>query len=107
MENDKNKERLQQQMDFIVEIDKAKNVFRQTYLADGGRKENDAEHSWHLAVMAFLLAEHANAPVDVLKVMKMVLIHDLVEIDAGDTYAYDVREYNEEEPGGGRGGPDL
>lgn len=90
MENDKNTERLQQQMDFIVEIDKAKNVFRQTYLADGGRKENDAEHSWHLAVMAFLLAEHANAPVDVLKVMKMVLIHDLVEIDAGDTYAYDV-----------------
>ena len=82
-------ERLQKQMDFILEIDKSKNVFRQTYLADGGRKENDGEHSWHLAVMAFLLAEHANSPVDVLKVMKMVLIHDLVEIDAGDTYAYD------------------
>lgn len=81
--------RLQQQMDFILEIDQSKNVFRQTYLADGRRKENDAEHSWHLAMMAFLLAEHANEKVDVLKLMKMVLIHDLVEIDAGDTYAYD------------------
>lgn len=81
--------RREKQMDFILEIDKSKNVFRQTYLADGNRKENDAEHSWHLAVMAFLLAEYANEPVDVLKVMKMVLVHDLVEIDAGDTYAYD------------------
>lgn len=82
-------ERLKKQMDFILEIDRAKNIIRQTYLADGLRRENDAEHSWHLAVMAFLLAEHANTAVDVLKVMKMVLIHDLVEIDAGDTYAYD------------------
>ena len=82
-------ERLKMQMDFIREVDKAKSVFRQTYLADGSRKENDAEHSWHLAVMAFLLGEHAQEPVDVLKVVKMVLIHDLVEIDAGDTYAYD------------------
>lgn len=81
--------RLKQQMDFIVEVDKAKSIFRQTYLADGSRKENDAEHSWHLAMMAFLLAEHATEGVDVLRVMKMVLIHDLVEIDAGDTYAYD------------------
>ena len=66
-----------------------KNIFRQTYLADGKRKENDAEHSWHIALMAYLLQEHAEAPVDVPKVMLMVLIHDLVEIDAGDTYAYD------------------
>ena len=83
--------RLQRQMDFITEIDRAKEVFRQTYLTNGQRRDNDAEHSWHLAVMAFLLAEHANTPVDVLKVMKMVLIHDLVEIDAGDTYAYDIK----------------
>ena len=81
--------RQKKQMDFILEIDKSKNVFRQTYISDGSRKENDAEHSWHLANMAFLLAEYANEPIDVLKVMKMVLIHDLVEIDAGDTYAYD------------------
>ncbi len=81
--------RLKQQMDFILEVDKAKNIFRQTYISDGSRKENDAEHSWHLALMAFLLSEHATQEVDVLRVMKMVLIHDLVEIDAGDTYAYD------------------
>ena len=66
-----------------------KNIFRQTYLADAGRKENDAEHSWHIALMAYLLQEYAEKPVDVSKVMLMVLIHDLVEIDAGDTYAYD------------------
>ena len=66
-----------------------KNIFRQTYLADGARKENDAEHSWHIALMAYLLQEYAEEPVDVPKVMLMVLIHDLVEIDAGDTYAYD------------------
>lgn len=83
-------ERFQKQMDFILEIDRAKNIMRQTYLADGMRKENDAEHSWHLAIMAFLLAEYANEDVNVLKVIKMVLIHDLVEIDAGDTYAYDM-----------------
>lgn len=81
--------RLEQQIRFITEIDKVKNIFRQTYLADGKRKENDAEHSWHIALMAYLLQEHAEAPVDVPKVMLMVLIHDLVEIDAGDTYAYD------------------
>ena len=72
-----------------MEIDKVKNIFRQTYLADGKRKENDAEHSWHLAVMAVLLKEHMKEAVDVARVMTMVLIHDLVEIDAGDTYAYD------------------
>ena len=81
--------RFEQQMKFILEIDKVKNVFRQTYLADGKRKENDAEHSWHIALMAYLLQEHAEEPVDVPRVMLMVLIHDLVEIDAGDTYAYD------------------
>ena len=82
-------ERLQQQIAFLMEIDKVKNIFRQTYLADGERKENDAEHSWHIALMAVLLQEHAEEEVDLLKVMTMVLIHDLVEIDAGDTYAYD------------------
>lgn len=82
--------RLADQIRFIIEIDKLKNVFRQTYLTDGGRKENDAEHSWHLAVMAILLSEYAaDRGVDVLKVVKMVLIHDLVEIDAGDTFCYD------------------
>ena len=83
------KARLEQQIRFIVEVDKVKNIIRQTYLADGKRKENDAEHSWHLALMAVLLKEHINEDVDLTKVMIMVLIHDLVEIDAGDTYAYD------------------
>lgn len=81
--------RLEQQIQFLVEIDNVKNIFRQTYLADGKRKENDAEHSWHIALMAFILKEYVKEPVDVMKVMLMVLIHDLVEIDAGDTYAYD------------------
>lgn len=82
--------RLEQQLEFIVEIDKVKNIFRQNYLADGERKENDSEHSWHIALMAILLKEHADEDVDLLKVISMLLIHDLVEIDAGDTYAYDV-----------------
>lgn len=82
-------ERLEKQLRFIVEIDKVKKIFRQNYLADAERKENDAEHSWHIALMAYLLQEYAEEPVDVCKVMIMVLIHDLVEIDAGDTYAYD------------------
>lgn len=81
--------RLEQQVKFLVEIDKVKNIFRQTYLADANRKENDAEHSWHLAIAAFLLKEHMKEEVDLLKVIIMVLLHDLVEIDAGDTYAYD------------------
>lgn len=81
--------RLEQQVNYIVEIDKVKNIFRQTYLADANRKENDAEHSWHLAISAFLLKEHVKKEVDLLKTILMVLIHDLVEIDAGDTYAYD------------------
>ena len=83
------KERLEKQIRFIMEADKVKNIFRQTYLADGKRKENDAEHSWHLALMAVLLQEHMKEKADLAKVMTMVLIHDLVEIDAGDTYAYD------------------
>lgn len=81
--------RMDKQYDFLREIDKEKSIFRQTYLADGSRKENDAEHSWHLAMMAMLMCEYANEPVDILHVMEMVLIHDLIEIDAGDTYAYD------------------
>ncbi len=83
------KERLKKQLDFILEVDKVKNILRQTYLADGNRKENDAEHSWHLALMAVLLKEYSNEEVDLSKVIPMVLAHDLVEIDAGDTYAYD------------------
>ena len=82
-------ERLQKQMEFIVEVDKVKQIIRQTYLADASRKEDDAEHSWHLALMAVLLKEYSNEEVDLGKVIPMVLTHDLVEIDAGDTYAYD------------------
>lgn len=81
--------RLEQQINFIREMDKEKFIGRQTYLSDGKRKENDAEHAWHLALMTFLLSEYANEPIDVLKTMVMVLFHDVVEIDAGDTYAYD------------------
>lgn len=76
-------------MAFCREIDKEKQIGRQTYLADGTRKENDAEHAWHMAVMTLLLSEYANEEIDVLRTMSMLLIHDLVEIDAGDTYAYD------------------
>ena len=82
-------ERLKQQLDFTLEIDKEKNIFRQTHLSGHGRRENDAEHAWHMAIMAYLLREYANEPVDIAKVMLMCLIHDIVEIDAGDTYAYD------------------
>lgn len=83
------KERLQKQLDFILEIDKEKNILRQTHLSNHGRREDDAEHAWHMAVMAYLLKEYSNEPVDIGKVMIMCLIHDVVEIDAGDTYAYD------------------
>jgi putative hydrolase of HD superfamily len=82
-------QRLDQQFDFIREIDKEKLIGRQTYLSDGMRKENDAEHAWHMAIMTLLLSEYANEKIDVLKTISMLLIHDLVEIDAGDTYAYD------------------
>ena len=81
-------DRLQKQMEFIVEVDKVKKIMRQTYLSDASRKEDDAEHSWHLALMAVLLKEYSNEEVDLTKVIPMVLIHDLVEIDARDTYAY-------------------
>ncbi len=81
--------RLKKQVEFILEIDKEKNIFRQTHLSGHGRNENDAEHAWHMAIMAYLLQEYANEPVDIAKVMLMCLIHDVVEIDAGDTYAYD------------------
>ena len=87
-ENEKNK-RLEKQLDFIREIDNEKEIFRQTYLADASRKENDAEHAWHMAIMTMLLSEYANEKIDVLKTVGMLLIHDIVEIDAGDTYAYD------------------
>lgn len=84
-------ERLKKQMDFLLEVDKLKFIQRQTYLSDAKRKENDAEHSWHLALMAVLLAEHSDQELDLVKVITMVLIHDIVEIDAGDTYAYDAK----------------
>lgn len=81
--------RIEKQLAFALEIDKAKSVFRQTHLSGNGRNENDAEHSWHMAVMAYLLKEYSNEELDIAKVMLMCLIHDIVEIDAGDTYAYD------------------
>ena len=82
-------ERLKKQLDFALEIDKEKNIFRQTHLSGHGRNENDAEHAWHMAIMAYLLRDYSNEPVDITRVMLMCLIHDVVEIDAGDTYAYD------------------
>ncbi len=82
-------ERLRRQLDFALEIDKEKNILRQTHLSGQGRRENDAEHAWHMAVMAYLLREYANEEVDISRVMLMCLIHDIVEIYAGDTYAYD------------------
>lgn len=83
------KDRLKQQFDFLLEADKEKSIGRQTYISDGTRKENDAEHAWHLALMAVLLNEYSNDKIDVLKTITMLLTHDLVEIYAGDTYAYD------------------
>jgi putative hydrolase of HD superfamily len=83
--------RLERQLQFILEIDKLKLILRQTLLTDGSRRENSAEHSWHLAMMAILLAEYAPTQIDVLRVIKMLLVHDLVEIDAGDTFCYDVQ----------------
>lgn len=82
-------ERLKKQLDFALEIDKEKNILRQTHLSGHGRNENDAEHAWHMAIMAYLLREYSNESVDITRVMLMCLIHDVVEIDAGDTYAYD------------------
>lgn len=83
------KTRLRQQMQFLVEADKAKSILRSGQVLHGDRRENDAEHCWHVALMAIVLSEYASPQVDVLRVVKMLLIHDLVEIDAGDTFAYD------------------
>jgi putative hydrolase of HD superfamily len=85
-------ERLLKQIEFIKEIDKVKYIQRRTRLFNSDRNENDAEHSWHLALMAIVLAEHSNEPIDIFKVIKMVLIHDIVEIDAGDTFIYDTNK---------------
>src|SRR5690606_24584320 len=82
-------ERIARQFAFIIEADRLKEVFRQTLLTRSRRPENDAEHSWHICLMTLVLAEHSNTPINVLRVLKMLVIHDLVEIDAGDTYAYD------------------
>lgn len=84
-------ERIAKQIAFALELDKEKSVFRQTHLSGHGRNENDAEHAWHMAIMAYLLKEYSNEPVDIARVMIMCLIHDVVEIDAGDTYAYDFK----------------
>ena len=81
--------RLKQQIEFIIEIDKLKQVFRQSILMDGTRRENDAEHSWHLAIKGILLGEYSQEDLDLWRVVKMLLIHDIVEIDAGDTYCYE------------------
>ncbi|MBR4284393.1 MAG: HD domain-containing protein [Anaerotignum sp.] len=83
------RKRFEKQMAFILEADKEKNILRQTHLSGGGRQENDAEHAWHMAMMIYLLKEYANEPIDLARTMMMALIHDIVEIDAGDTYAYD------------------
>jgi len=92
-------ERLRKQLEFIVEIDKIKNIFRQTRIYDNSRYENDAEHAWHMSMMALILAEHANSEIDIARVIKMALIHDIVEIDAGDVivYAVDVNDKHDKE----------
>jgi putative hydrolases of HD superfamily len=90
-------ERLTQQIQFILEIDKLKQVVRQTKIMGGQRQENTAEHSWQLAVMALVLSEHANEPVDALHVVKMLLVHDVIEIDAGDTWSFDDKGYLDKE----------
>lgn len=86
--------RINQQIEFIIEIDRLKGVLRQTLLIDWSRRENSAEHSWHLAMMAVVLAEYAPPEVEIFHAIKMLLIHDLVEIDAGDTFCYDVQGNN-------------
>jgi putative hydrolase of HD superfamily len=89
--------RLEKQIDFMREIDKLKDIFRQTYLLSQTRQENSAEHSWHVALMAIIFAEHANANINVLTVIKMLLIHDIVEIDAGDVLFYDTEKRAQQE----------
>lgn len=85
----KSEDRLKKQLEFILEIDKMKKILRQTILTDYSRQENDAEHSWHISVMAMVLAEYADESVDISRVIRMTLVHDLIEIYAGDTFAYD------------------
>jgi putative hydrolases of HD superfamily len=87
--------RLTQQIAFVMEIDKLKTILRQTSLMDNSRRENSAEHSWHLAVMALTLGDYAEPGTDLTRVVKMVLVHDIVEIDAGDTFAYDAQGYTD------------
>ncbi|QMV45230.1 HD domain-containing protein [Cohnella cholangitidis] len=90
--------RLTQQISFLVEIDKLKTVLRKTFLIDKSRLENTAEHSWHVSLMAVVLLEHANDPtLDINRIIRMLLLHDLVEIDAGDTFAYDAKGYQDKE----------
>lgn len=86
-----NNEKIKKQIDFIITIDEMKNVLRRNLVVDGSRRENDAEHSWHLAVMAMILEEYSADKVDISKVLKIALVHDLVEVYAGDTFAYDVK----------------
>ncbi len=83
------RERLRKQMEFAMEMDKEKGIGRQTYILNALRKENDAEHAWHLALMTMLLSEYSNEKIDLSRTMSMVIVHDIIEIDAGDTYAYD------------------
>ena len=90
-------EKLKQQIEFIKEIDRLKLILRRSLICGGERRENSAEHSWHLAMCAITLAEHANEPINVLRVVKMVLLHDIVEIDAGDTFVYDTKGYEDKE----------
>jgi putative hydrolase of HD superfamily len=82
-------DRFSEQLQFILEVDKLKSILRRSYLLHADRRENSAEHSWHLALMAIVLAEYANEPIDLLTVLKMLLVHDIVEVDAGDTFVYD------------------
>ena len=90
-------DRLGKQIEFVKEIDGLKEILRQSLIMSGGRRENTAEHSWHLAMMVMTLSEHSNEPIDVAHTMKLVLNHDIVEIDAGDTFAYDVVGYEDKE----------
>lgn len=89
--------RFEKQLKFLEEIDKAKNIIRQTLLMDASRRENDAEHTWHMAVCAMLFVDYAEEELDLLKTLKMILIHDIVEIDAGDTFAYDEKGHLDKE----------
>lgn len=90
-------DRLRRQLDFLIEIDRLKEIERQTRIVGGGRRENTAEHSWHLAMYALILAEHSDEDVDLFHVLTLCLVHDIVEIDAGDTFAYDIAAHVDKE----------